>query len=136
MNNAQELDFAYKVRHALNERTDDLPTNVTENLASSRKIAISRKKKDSPLRVFVRRNVFAGQVGAFFGDPAYYWLSRVGALLTVAALLGGLSGIYHAEKQRKLHESAEIDIAVVSDELPPSAYLDNGFKAYLDKRGT
>ena len=136
MNNAQELDFAYKVRHALNEKLDDIPQNITENLASSRKTALSLKKKGSPLRVFVRQNVLAGPVGAFFSDPAYYWLSRIGAMLTIVALVGGLMGIYHVEKQRKLHEAAEIDIAVLSDELPPSAYLDNGFKAYLNKRGT
>lgn len=134
--NAQELDFAYKVRHALNEKLDDLPQNITENLASSRKTAISRKKKDSPLRVFVRQNAFAGHVGTFFSDPAYYWMSRVGTLIVAAALVGGLMGMFHAEKQRNLREAAEIDIAVVSDELPPSAYLDNGFRAYLEKRGT
>lgn len=134
--NAQELDFAYKVRHALNEKLDDLPPNITENLASSRKTAISRKKKDSPLRVFVRQNAFAGHVGTFFSDPAYYWMSRVGTLIVAAALVGGLMGMFHAEKQRNLREAAEIDIAVVSDELPPSAYLDNGFRAYLEKRGT
>lgn len=134
--NAQELDFAYKVRHALNEKLDDLPPKITENLASSRKTAISRKKKDSPLRVFVRQNAFAGHVGTFFSDPAYYWMSRVGTLIVAAALVGGLMGMFHAEKQRNLREAAEIDIAVVSDELPPSAYLDNGFRAYLEKRGT
>lgn len=134
--NAQELDFAYKVRHALNEKLEYLPTNVTENLASSRKMALSRKKKNSALRVFVRQNAFAGQIGAFFSDPAYYWMSRVGTLAVAAALIGGLLGIQHAEKQRHLREAAEIEIAVVSDELPPSAYLDNGFKAYLEKRGS
>lgn len=134
--NAQELDFAYKVRHALNEKLDDLPVNITENLASSRKIALSRQKKSSPLRVFVRQNAFAGHVGTFFSDPAYYWMSRVGTLAIAAALIGGLMGIYHAEKQRNMRDAAEIEIAVLSDELPPSAYLDNGFKAYLEKRGT
>ncbi len=133
--NAQDLDFAYKVRHALNETTDQLPQGVVDNLASSRKIALSRKRKNSPLRVFVRQNIFAGYIGNFFGDPAYYWLSRVAATLTLAALVAGLMGIYHVEEQHHINETADMDIAVLSDELPPSAYLDHGFKQYLQKRG-
>jgi hypothetical protein len=134
--NAQELDFAYKVRHALNESIDQLPKNVVENLESSRKHAISRKRKDSPLRVFVRQHLLAGNVGNFFSDPAYYWLSRVGTAITLAVLVTGLMGIYHVEEQHRIQETAEQDIAVLSDELPPSAYLDHGFKNYLQKRGS
>jgi hypothetical protein len=133
--NAQELDFAYKVRHALNEKIDHLPEDVVEGLASSRKMALSRKKKDSPLRAFVRQNVFAGHIGNFFSDPAYFWLGRVGGAITLAVLVTGLMGIYNSEEQHHIKETADMDIAVLSDELPPSAYLDHGFKNYLQKRG-
>jgi len=133
--NAQELDFAYKVRHALNEKIDQLPENVIESLASSRKIAISRKKSGPPLHAFVRQNAFAGYLGNFFGDPSLYWLSRLGAAVTVAVLISGLMGIYQAEEQHHIKETADMDIAVLSDDLPPSAYLDHGFKNYLQNRG-
>ena len=133
--NAKELDFAYKVRHALNEKIDQLPPNVVENLASSRKLAISRKKNNTPLHAFVRQNAFAGYIGNFFGDPSYYWLSRLGGAITVAVLISGLMGIYHTEEQHQIKETADMDIAVLSDDLPPSAYLDHGFKNYLQKRG-
>ena len=59
MNNAQELNFGYKVRHALNEQLDALPPSKTERLASARKAALSRKKSDSPLRIFVRQKALA-----------------------------------------------------------------------------
>ena len=134
--NTKELDFAYKVRHALNEKTENLPENIMEGLASSRKIALSRKKSSSPLKRLVSQSAVAGHIGQFFNDPAYFWLSRLGAVITMAVLISGLVGIYHVEEQNKIKEVADMDIAVLSDELPPHAYLDQGFKAYLQKRGS
>lgn len=133
--NANELDFAYKVRHALNEKIDHLPQNVVENLANAREKALSRKRSDSPLRAFVRQGTFAGHIGTFFSDPATYWLSRAGAAIALAVLVTGLMGIYHDEQQHHIQEAAEMDAAVLSDELPPNAYLDPGFRNYLHKRG-
>ena len=132
--NAQETDFAYKVRHALNEKLDHLPADVVDRLASSRKMALSRKKADSPLRALVRQNAFAGHVGNFFTNPATYWLSRLSTVIALAILITGLMGIYHAEEQHQLQETATMDAAVLSDELPPNAYLDPGFKNYLHRR--
>lgn len=131
--NAQELDFAYKVRHILNESTDHLPSHVVDALESSRKIAVSRKKKDSPLRVLAGQPALAGGLRNLFVEPGSYWLSRLAALATLAALVGGLMGIYHHETQKQIRETAEMDVAVLSDELPPNAYLDPGFKHYLHK---
>jgi hypothetical protein len=133
--NAQELDFAYKVRHALNEKIDQLPEKVVEGLSSARQIALSRKKKDSPLRAFVRQNAFAGHVGNFFSNPNTHWLSRFSAAVAVAVLVTGLMSIYQAQEQQHLQETASMDAAVLSDELPPNAYLDPGFKNYLSRRG-
>ncbi|RJX32015.1 MAG: DUF3619 family protein [Oxalobacter sp.] len=133
--NDREIDFAYKVRHALNERLDQLPEKVVERLASAREMAISRKKEEAPLRVFARQNVFAGYIGNFFTNPATYWLSRFSAAIVMAVLITGVMGVYHAEEQRQLQETARMDAAVLSDELPPDAYLDPGFKNYLHRKG-
>ncbi len=132
MNN-KELNFAYKVRHALNEQLDNLPASTTERLAFSRKLALSRKKKDSPLRAFASNNKLAGQVGNLFSEPIS-WLGRIG--MAVPLLLGVVLfvGLYQYEQQQRISETADIDAAVLSDELPLSAYLDHGFNAYLAKR--
>lgn len=132
MNN-NELNFAYKVRHALNEQIAVLPTSTTERLASARNIALTHKKKNSPLRLFARQVNFAGQVGNFFNEP----ISWVGRLGVAAPLLLGVVlfvGLYQYEQQQRISETADIDAAVLSDELPLSAYLDHGFNAYLAKR--
>lgn len=134
--NTKELNFAYKVRHALNESAENLPTSTAERLASARKIALSRKKKDSRLRAVATmpQQVLAGQAGDFFSKPRS-WLARAGLALPLVALAVGLTGIYHYEQQRRIRETADIDAAVLADELPLSAYLDHGFNAYLAKRG-
>jgi hypothetical protein len=130
--NTRELNFAYKVRHALNESADKLPTSTTEKLASARKIALSRQKKESGLRVFVTRRMFAGEIGHFFHEPLA-WLGRMGVLVPVVALFALLTSIYHVE-QEHISNTAEMDALVLTDELPLSAYLDNGFNAFLASR--
>jgi hypothetical protein len=134
--NTRELDFAYKVRHALNESVENLPASTAQRLASARKTALSRKKKDSRLRVLAKvpQQVLAGQSGHFLGK-SFPWLARVGLAVPLIVVALGLTSMYQYEQQRRIRETAEIDAAVLADELPLSAYLDHGFNAYLAKRG-
>lgn len=132
--NASELNFAYKVRHALNENLDNLPASSVSKLASARNVALSRKKPNGLVRAAVTTTAWAGQVGHFFNEP----MSLLGRLGIAAPLLAGLIvfvGLYQFEQQQRISEMAEIDVAVLSDDLPLTAYLDNGFSAYLSKQG-
>ena len=131
--NVKELNFAYKVRHALNESLDILPPTTIDRLASARKVALSHKKNDVPLRVFALQRALAGKIGNFFDKPLS-WIGRMGLAIPVIVLVIGLVGIYQAEQQQRISEIADIDVAVLSDELPLTAYLDHGFNAYLAKR--
>ncbi len=130
--NIDDLNFAYKVRHALNEKLDDLPASTTERLASARKNAVSRKKAHSAVRVPQR--ALAGHAGSFFSEH-FSWFNRVGVAVPLLVLVAGLAGIYQYEEQRRIAEIAELDAAVLADELPLTAYLDTGFNAYLAQRG-
>lgn len=132
--NQKELNFAYKVRHALNESADNLPRPTAERLASARKIALSRKKNDSALRVLVSPRRLAGGAGGIL-NARFSWLARMGLILPLIVVAAGVAGIYQYEQQRHIDETAEIDAAVLADELPLSAYVDHGFNAYLAKRG-
>jgi hypothetical protein len=133
--NTRDLNFAYKVRHALNESVDNLPAATTERLEAARNIALSRKKKEreSPLRVFVPEVTLAGRTGRY-ASQRLSWIRRMGLAIPLIVLVAGLVGIYQYEQQRRIVETAEIDAAVLTDELPLSAYLDHGFNAYLTKR--
>lgn len=131
--NTRELNFAYKVRHALNDNLDNLPASTTEKLAAARKLALSRKKKESALRVLVSPRLVAGEVGRFFSEPLT-WLARMGLAVPLIVLAVGLTSIYQFEEQRLISDTAETDAEVLADELPLSAYLDHGFNAYLATR--
>ena len=131
--NANEYNFAYKVRHALNENLDALPTLTIERLASARNLALSRKKNDSPLRKLATQGIIAGHIGGLFGAPTP-WMRRMSIAIPMIVLIIGLVGIYQSEQQQRISETADIDAAVLSDELPLTAYLDHGFNAYLATR--
>jgi hypothetical protein len=128
--NTEDTNFAYKVRHALNAQLDELPASTADRLASARKMAVSRKKAHAPVKV--SQHVFAGNFGSFFSFSS---LGRAGAVIPLLALVAGLAGVYQHEQERRIAEIAELDAAVLSDELPLTAYLDHGFNAYLAQRG-
>ncbi|KRB84586.1 DUF3619 family protein [Noviherbaspirillum sp. Root189] len=134
--NTREINFAYKVRHALNENLDNLPSSTTDRLASARKLALSRKKNAvAPLRAFIPQAILSGQAGAGFPGSRLSWLARMGVAVPLVVLVVGLTGMYQYEQKRRIADTAEIDAEVLSDELPLSAYLDHGFNAFLAKRG-
>jgi hypothetical protein len=42
-------------------------------------------------------------------------------------------GTYYWNAFEQVQENEEIDSALLADELPPSAYLDRGFHAWLER---
>jgi hypothetical protein len=129
---AKDLEFAYKVRRALNESAENIPEPALARLASARKIALAHKKPSAATATLVRKGVLAGNANFSFKGPGS-WLGKFGVALPMLVLILGLFGIYEYEQQQRITDLAEIDAAVLVDELPPDAYLDTGFNAYLNK---
>ena len=124
--NTDDINLAYKVRHALNEQLDTLPDATTSRLASARAAALARKKADAP-RSALQASKKSSGFKLFSGSG---W-GRIAVAVPLFALVAGLTGIYQHEQKQHIAELAELDAAVLSDELPLTAYLDNGFNAYL-----
>ena len=135
--NTEEINFAYRVRHALNEKLDDLPASTTDRLAAARQAAMARKKAHvAPVTVRATRTAtVADAAGGGRLSAPLGWISRFSVVLPLLMIVGGMVGVYQYEQQQSIAELAELDAAVLSDELPLSAYLDNGFNAYLETRG-
>jgi hypothetical protein len=133
--NTEDINFAYRVRHALNEHLDQLPASTTDRLAAARQAAMARKKADAPARVRVTRTetALAGGGSSFLSNP-FNWMNRFSVALPLLLVMGGMVGVYQYEQQQSISELAEMDAAVLADELPLSAYLDHGFNAYLETR--
>ena len=128
----KDLDFAYKIRRALNESTENLSASTLDRLANARKMALASKKQEVPVAAFVLKGILAGHSGFSFQGPSS-WLGKFGVALPLLVLIIGLFGIYEYEQQQRISDLAEIDVAVLADELPPDAYLDTGFSAFLNK---
>jgi hypothetical protein len=137
---ARDTQFAYKVRHALDRNLESLPASTTERLASARTLALSRKKQSSPLTQLQQAPRLSGAAGGTFNASEHTrhglsaWLGRLGIVLPILLGIVLFVSLYQSEERNRIDELAEIDSAILSDELPISAYLDHGFKAYIAKQ--
>lgn len=128
--NTDDINLAYKIRHALNENLDALPASTTDRLAAARARALSRKKPDASRQVQAAPRPLFDLKGLFTG-PA---LARLAVAAPMLALVIGMGGVYQYEQQQRLAAMAEVDAAVLADELPLTAYLDQGFNAYVESQ--
>ncbi len=129
----KEREFALAIRRALDESAGNLPQPTLERLALARRTALQRKKPDAQ-HEFVLVPATAGS-GAF-SMPAARGSRRFGRFKLVwlaLALVASLTAIAYWEDQQRQDETADIDAAMLSDDLPLNAYLDHGFNAYLSR---
>ena len=131
-----ELEFAYQVRRALDERVNALPSATTTRLMQARQVALARKKPQGGAYAVApeRRLASVFSLGGSL-DHSMGWLGRLGIALPLLVLILGSVGIYQYEQDRRINDLAELDVAVLSDELPLTAFLDHGFDTFLSKHG-
>jgi len=141
-----EKSFVRELRRALDENAASLPASHTDRLAAARRVALARKKAE-PQFVRVAAPSFAaagvpGGLGASRSLPGSgpgklprrrSGLARFAFAWPLAALLVSLFAIAYIEDQQRTAELADIDAAMLSDDLPLTAYLDHGFNAYLSR---
>ncbi len=131
---AVESRLGLRLAARLSEGADQLPHDVTERLRFARGLALSRMSQTAQSTVnMVGANaggvasIMLGSRGA--GGPG--WWRPAASLLQVLALAGGLFLIGHLHAQAQISAAAEIDTALLSDDLPPEAYNDPGFVEFL-----
>jgi Protein of unknown function (DUF3619) len=73
----------------------------------------------------------AAILGGGPGSDTNPWWLRLGSLLPLAVLLAGLFMIDHQYTRSQIEAAAEVDAAILADDLPPEAYRDQGFVEYL-----
>lgn len=120
-----EARFALRVTSRLNA-ADDLPHDIAERLRFAREQAVSRAQSQ---RIAGGTNMQAGGL-AVLGGPPSMWL-RLASLLPLLVLAAGLVLIQQHREQEQIVVAAEIDAALLTDELPPTAYGDPGFAEFL-----
>ena len=127
MNN--ELHFAYQVKQHLNASLRALPADKAERLCAAREQALARQRKLATAPVAALAG--AGSVAGSLPVGQFAWAAQVLPVLVLAAALLGIS---YWHQNNRAEENADIDTQMLVDELPPSAYADKGFGAWI-KRG-
>lgn len=117
----EELKFANKIRQALNHGADNIDPKTAIRLFEVRQAALGRHKVDAS---------FALAGGGRFDVHALFGYGRT--LIAAFALILGVVSSYYWNHFEQAAENEEVDSALLSDDLPPAAYLDKGFHAWLD----
>lgn len=149
---ALQSRFALRVCARLDEASNQLPHDISERLRVAREQAVAvamagRLQSLAPAKAQAAPPAVvwsSGQValaGAATGGPQHHgrqpredatgWFWRLASALPVLALLAGLWGIQQWHQREQIQAVADVDMALLADELPPTAYADPGFEEFL-----
>lgn len=126
--------YALRITARLSGGLDTLPHDVSERLRASRMQALARRKAVRVQPAFSLALAGFGSVGSGDGERIGFW-GRLASSLPVIALAAGLVAINVVQSERRALEIAEVDAAILTDDLPPSAYVDPGFVQFLKAGG-
>lgn len=128
---ALEDRVGLKIASRLSAGASDLPYDISERLRAARAQAVAQRK-------IAKTQTAAGVVSAGgsaalihgFDEGLSLW-TRIGAFLPLITLVVGLLTINAIQNDNRAQEVAEVDEALLTDELPPAAFADPGFVQYL-----
>ena len=126
--------FGRLVAARLAEGTSGLSYPVSERLRAARMQAVARRK-GVKLQTASTVSNQGGSAALTFGDEGQSIWNRIASVLPLVALACGLVLIHTIENDRRASEVAEVDAALLTDDLPPAAYADPGFIQYLKAGG-
>lgn len=124
--------FGLKTAAYLSAGAAELPHDLSERLRVARAQAVSQRK--------ITKIQTAGTVAGHAGGTAaltwgsgegWNWWSRIGSVLPLIALVAGLLAINSFQSDKRTQELAEVDAALLTDDLPPAAFADPGFVQFL-----
>ena len=128
---ALEARLALRLVGHLSDASDQLPHDITERLRVARERAIDRARAVRKLSSVAAAGVQVQANGsAVLSGPPPWWL-RLASFLPLVVLLGGLVFIQHRYTEEQISAAAEVDAALLVDDLPPQAYSDPGFVEFL-----
>jgi hypothetical protein len=126
----QQDRFGRQVAARLAAGAAELPYEVTERLRAARVQAVARRKS-AVLRTAPSVAVSGATAALTFGDEGMGLWGRIGSALPLIALVAGLVLIHTVQNENRASEIAEVDAALLTDDLPPDAYADTGFVQFL-----
>lgn len=154
-----EAQFALRLSARLEAGIESLPHDITERLRVAREQSVAatrlaRARAASPitapqvnwgLQLAGASSQGSGSIagwtsravaratghGRRLDDAPMGWGMRLASLVPVVALIAGLWGIHTWYRHEQVQAATDVDMALLTDDLPPSAYVDPGFEEYL-----
>lgn len=126
-----EVQLGKSIARSLDASLEQVSPKVSARLEQARSEALS-KKKQSKAFVNIGQLSFAGiknsstrqsSFGKIWGN--FTWAAPL------LALTIGLLFISQWQQDARIDDIADVDTALLSDEVPPDAYADNGFWVFL-----
>ncbi len=125
---AQER-FALRLTARLSDAADEVPYHVSERLRAARERSLG-KRRTAPVRAGATMVLSSGGE-LTLGSGYHSWWDRLASVVPLLALVVGLISINIIQDDNRASELAEIDAALLTDDLPPAAYADPGFAQFL-----
>lgn len=129
-----EAQLAARLAAGLSDRAGTVPHDISERLRVAREQALVRARQRRLAHASATAAAGPVVLGSGQGSTS---LGRGGLWLNLAAwapllaLVAGLLLIEHWGRQEQVQAAAEIDAMLLSDDLPPAAWTDPGFREYL-----
>ncbi|KNZ32072.1 MAG: hypothetical protein AD742_13150 [Methylibium sp. NZG] len=127
---ALEARFAFRLAARLSENTQHISPDVGERLRIGRERALNRAREARAAQGARARSGVTAAGAAILGGGSEWWL-KLGAVVPLVALLAGLVLIQQWHLDQQISAAAEIDAALLADDVPPTAYSDPGFVEFL-----
>ncbi|MCF8189899.1 MAG: DUF3619 family protein [Polynucleobacter sp.] len=119
--------FGLTAAALLRQGTQSLPAGIKDRLYAARLKALSVKK---PEKVRIEQHILATSSGNWSSGSRSFW-DNVGWVAPLVVLVFGLIGIAQWQQNSRINDIAELDVALLTDDVPPDAYADSGFLGFL-----
>jgi hypothetical protein len=132
---SSEDRFGRQIAARLDASLPDLPHDISERLRVARLQAMEKYKPALALAPARSTVVVGGGLAALGrgGDESPFW-TRWASLVPLLALIAALFAFQALDNDDVAEELADIDTAILTDDLPPAAYTDPGFAEFLKSR--
>lgn len=118
--------FAYRIRQGLNHNLDDISPTALRRLQAARHYALEHQKQ--PVYEMAPANLGGGAhaLGNFLQN------NRARQAMAILMLLIGMALALYWQGHEYVSDLEDVDSALLSDSLPPEAFLDKGFAEWLN----
>lgn len=123
--------FGLKTAAYLSAGAADLPYDIAERLRAARAQAVSMRKIAKMDTASSLVNTGGSAALTWGSGEGLSWWGRIGTVLPLIALVTGLLVINSIQNDNRAQEVAEVDVALLTDALPPAAFADPGFIQFL-----